>query len=183
MPREAAERPQQRRGPRNSGESDLRRAVFVRPASTVVNPHAKYRLCLFGGIRGIYLLCLRRIVLPHFERVHHLAVLQRPAPVIVLQVFRTILQPDADVALRPLTYQKRIIVAAENVFAGIRLIVPPLDAGKAAHVREHTAELIVLLPRGIEGADASRGDAGNGPAVSVLTDAVLRLDVSQNLVA
>src|SRR3979490_3357339 len=96
---------------------------------------------------------------------------------IVFQILRTILQPHADVMLRPFADQKRIIVTTEKIFARISLIVPPLDAGAATDGVEHAAEVIVLLPRDVEGTDATRGDAGNRAAVGVLTDAVFCLDV------
>src|SRR5437773_1487381 len=85
--------------------------------------------------------------------------------------------------LRPFADQKRVIVTAQNILARIGLIVPPLNAGEAADVREHAAELIVLLPRGIECANAAGRDAGNRAAIGVLTDVVLCLDVGQNLIA
>ncbi len=37
-----------------------------------------------------------KVVIHHLEGVGHLQVLQRPASVVVLQVFGSVLQPDAD---------------------------------------------------------------------------------------
>src|SRR6266852_5333184 len=108
------------------------------------------------------------IILAHLERIGHLNVLQRPASMIVFQIFGAILQPDSDIALVGLfADQKRVVVATQNVFARIGLIVPPLNAGETADVRKNAAELVILLPGGIEGTNSTRRDARDSAAVGI----------------
>ena len=77
------------------------------------------------------------IVAAHLERIRHLDILQRPAPVIVLQILGAILEPDPNIALGFFSNQERKIVAAQNILPRVRLIVVPLNAGEAADVRKH----------------------------------------------
>ena len=90
------------------------------------------------------------IVTAHFERIRHLDVLQRPASVIVFQILGAILEPDPNIALGFFSNQERKIVAAQNILPRVRLIVVPLNAGEAADVRKHAAELVRLLPGHVE---------------------------------
>src|SRR5262245_32519576 len=101
------------------------------------------------------------IVIPHLERVRHLDVLQRPASVIVLEVARAVLKPDKDVALRLLPNLEWV-----DVTAVLRSWMP-LNAGEAANAREYAAELVRLLPCGVECTDASGRVTGDGAAVPI----------------
>ena len=101
---------------------------------------------------------------------------------IVFEILGAILQPNANVVLGRFADEKWIVITAQPVFPGIGLIVGPLNAGKAAHVREHAAELIRLLPGDIERADAARRNARDRPAICVAPDIVFRLNIRQDLV-
>src|SRR5262245_27215516 len=116
------------------------------------------------------------VIVADFERVGHLQILQRPASKLILQIFRSILQPNPDIPFRLFTNLKW-----ENISA-VQFSRMPLDTGKASNPREHSCELIGLLPCHIEGADAARRSAGNGPAVAVFADVVSLVNLLQNLV-
>src|SRR5207247_4771163 len=54
------------------------------------------------------------IVAAHLERIRHLDILQRPAPVIVLQILGAILEPDPYIAFGLFSNQEWKIVASQN---------------------------------------------------------------------
>src|SRR6185295_11272393 len=90
------------------------------------------------------------IVFLQLQRIRKLDVLKRPASVVVLEIFRTILNPYANIAFRLLAYLVRIHVAAVED-SGF-----PLNAGETANPREHAAELVRHEPCRIKRADSAR---------------------------
>ena len=65
-------------------------------------------------------------------------------------ILGAILEPHPNIALGFFSNQERKIVAAQNILPRVRLIVVPLNAGEAADVRKHAAELVRLLPGHVE---------------------------------
>src|SRR4051794_39042249 len=98
------------------------------------------------------------IVFLELQRIRKLNVLEGPTAVIVLEILRAVLEPDADVALRLFADLVGIDVAAveDSRF--------PLDAGEASDAGEDAAELLRLKPGGVERADSAGGLAGDRAA-------------------
>src|SRR6185312_1215730 len=113
------------------------------------------------------------------ERVGHAQVGERPTAVArILLIVVPVLDPDADIAMGLVEDLFRVVLAA----VGGAGVFVPLDAGEAADPGDDAAELVGLLPGGVEGSDAARGKAGDSAAVGILAEVVLRRDGRQKLV-
>src|SRR5215467_16323073 len=121
-----------------------------------------------------------KVVLFHLQGVGHPEVRQRPTAVSLdLQIFGTILQPDANVAFRLVQYLARVVLAAVRH----RRIFLPLDAVKASNPGNHSAGEIGHLPSRIERTYPARREPCNGVTVRIFADVVLRSNLGQYLVA
>src|SRR5260370_6467423 len=177
----------------------------------ICNRHTEYRLGLLGWFDFVGLIGFRRIVVApqpdhlrrefsrpvagivrafaetkmevvalELQRVGKAEVGQRPAaPTVMFDVFGAVLQPNPNITLGLAQDLIWIVLAAVlHVW-----IFPPLDAGETTDPRNHAAELIGHLPGRVEGADATRREAGDRAAVSILADVVLGGDPSEHFIA
>src|SRR5580765_6864888 len=105
-----------------------------------------------------------KIVLLRFQRIGHSQVRERPIAVAQIQVFRALLQPNANVAF----WLPQDLIGI--VLPAIRhsRILFPLNSAEAAYPGNHAPELIRHVPSSIEGANSAGGQTGNGPAVGIL---------------
>src|ERR1700754_4499920 len=58
-----------------------------------------------------------------------------------------------------------------------------MNAGKAADPRDDASELIGLLPRSVERADTTGGEAGDGATVGILANVVFGCDFGEDFIA
>ena len=71
------------------------------------------------------------------------------------------------------------------VLAAVRIgrVLFPLNAGEAADPGDYAAELVGHLPGGVEGADATGGEAGDRVAVGVFAEIVFGGDLGEDFIA
>src|SRR5215472_13446131 len=149
----------------------------------VVAPQPNHRLGEFGrALRAAVRAAAEtemEIIVPKFQGVGQTQIRQRPVAVAGLQIFGAILQPNPQVP--PVFAQNLIRIILTTV--GDARIFSPLDAAKTTDPGNHTAELVRHLPSGIEGADASRGGAGNSTAIAVFAKIVLGVYLGEYFIA
>src|SRR5579871_4353892 len=104
-----------------------------------------------GGIVGSLPEAEMKIVVFGLERVGHAEIVERPIAIAEVEVFGTVLEPDADVAMRfTKNFFGKVLTAI-----GIGRIFFPLDRGEAADPGDDAAEFVRELPSGVEGGDSA----------------------------